>query len=256
MPLPKTVVTVTIVLVVVGLAYTPSIYAQTSQPQVAVRVTSYPSQITLPNGPIEIDATLYYSNAQGYDLYAAVGDGENIANGWITGTVATSAGQCPPSANFPGKAACAWHITHPNGEFPCRFILTSKLTSIGTWKVIVFAGLQDSAGNLVSGATSGIVVTMQVTGNQQTSQAYMPTQTQQMPLTPQTQTDNRTLVAAAVIIGAVLIGAAALVLNRRWVIPQQEKTVKQSTDLFCIEWGAKLPAGSEFCNKCGARQTQ
>jgi hypothetical protein len=79
-------------------------------------------------------------------------------------------------------------------------------------------------------------------------------QTPQMPLTPQTQTGNTTIIGGVIIVSAILIGTVALVLYRRKNIPQQEKAVEQSTDLFCIECGTKLSAGSEFCNKCGAKQ--
>jgi hypothetical protein len=53
------------------------------------------------------------------------------------------------------------------------------------------------------------------------------------------------LAASGVIVGILIVVAIV-------TIPKKKRTVAE--ELFCINCGAKLPAGSKFCNKCGVTQ--
>jgi ribosomal protein L40E len=63
------------------------------------------------------------------------------------------------------------------------------------------------------------------------------------------------LVAAGVIAVIFLVVKGAKSLSRRLTAKQEsKKSTVSPAKRFCVECGAELPVGSEFCNKCGQKQ--
>lgn len=185
--------------------------------------------------------------------------------------------------NLPGEGVLVYFVdlTKNSGHGPVRVIDSNPNTVTfddapfrpGTFfedpgnNVYLAVVYDDGSSVLVVIGGSKLAVLSATTSLVRTTSTYssasmmstMSTQTSQMSLQPQNMPSGTGLgLVIIVVVGVISVGALVLHYRRSGSqIEKRKEELRQPQPIegsFCIECGARLPTGSQFCGKCGTKQ--
>jgi ribosomal protein L40E len=260
------------------LVIVPSIHAQTT----SVTILNSPTTVVIgSNGAAQFYVTAqvaYTGYSQANNLLSVTVMYHGTFNPLYGGGSSTP-DSCNPSllkSGFQGYALCFMQPSTSSGTETVTFTLTIVSAQLQQYQFDVNAGLisTSAAGNsIVGGSTSTSDIFVDVTNNPQspTTAQEPPPQTYQTSQSstsiyqqPQQTggTDYSVLLLWCFAIAAVVIFGVWVIKSRKSFGAFAAHRPKQATlsqfvkaSNSCVKCGAELPPASDFCNKCGTKQT-